>query len=167
MKAFLILSLTALALSAEANELGGLWQDSDTGSTIRFVSVKGMDRFTSTQKFVHPNGNYLYSTTKILQVPRTGKNSRMGSISYYDSRGCSFENLPVNVEFQTDDEVNLLITTPRYKFQTLTTTRDEYNTCRTAAGYYYRCGRPRPTVSHRCKILDYIQEPFALSRHHR
>ena len=164
MKTLALIAFTLLSLHAKAHDLKGLWQDVESGDLVRFITVSGSDHYTSKMDYVEPDGRLSYTISQVAKIPRNGSRLRHGTISYYDSRGCSFENLPLTVEFHGKNEVSILTTTPRYKYQKITVTVDGYLTCRTPSGHYYRCGRPKPTVNHRCKVLEYVQEPNALSR---
>lgn len=79
-----------------------------------------------------------------------------GQMDYFDSRGCAFENLEFEGEFQTADEVNLLITYPRYRILTITSGDQTSN-------------RPHryPPTTHtqiQCELVDHIQIPIQLKR---
>lgn len=134
--------------SASAADLAGRWMNTTDGSLIRFLRVDGSIRQQSSQRFTYPGERTAYSIDQSVIFPDTGSDRLEGSVDFRDSRGCTFKALPVIAEFQSDDTVNVLMTVPRYKFQTITSREN---------------GRPR--VSHACRVLEYVEVPVELIRY--
>ncbi len=113
MKSLLFLGLI-LSSQVFAQNLAGRWRNTDDGSLINFLSLDGAIREYSTQKFTNPRGALLYTIGQAVTLPDSGERRVEGFVDFYDSRGCSFEGLPVLVEFQNLRTINVLMTVPRY-----------------------------------------------------
>lgn len=165
-KSLLFLSLI-FSTGAFATELAGKWRNTTDGSIISFLSVNQSVYQYSSQKFTYPNGSVAYTIDQAVTLPSTGEDKLEGTVDFYDSRGCSFKDLPVIVEFQDARTVNVLMTVPRYKFQTITTGEPYYRP-RYCQGPYgtYICGSTRvnPSVSHSCRVLEYVDVPVELKK---
>lgn len=136
--------LPTLALAAD---LTGRWRNTGDGTVVNFLRVGGQIHQYNSSNYTDQWGRLQYKIDQRLTLPATGEERLSGVASFYDSRGCSFKDLPVTLEFQSDVTINVLMTVPRYKFQTLTERRDRYSP---------------PTVRTRCRILEYVEVPVEL-----
>ncbi len=136
------------SFSAFAGDLSGRWRNSEDGTVVNFIRINGSYKQYSSAKYTYPNGRLAYTIDQSISIPVIDDSKLEGSVDFLDSRGCSFKELPVLVEFQDKKRVNFLLTVPRYKFQTITT-GDRYN--------------PR-SVRNACRVLEYVEVPIELIR---
>lgn len=146
MKSFIALFL--LSSSAFAYDLGGRWMNTKDGTVVNFIKVKDTYRQYSSASFTDQWGRLQYKIDQNVVIIASGTENLEGSVTFYDSRGCTFKDLPLVVEFQSGNTVSILMTVPRYKFQTITD----------------RTYPRRPTVRHNCRVLEYVDVPVELIR---
>ncbi len=161
----LLVSFTAHAGSFD---LAGLWE---TGSnSVEFLEIENNLYTQTTEKFVFPDGDLSHSISQSFKIPKVSSATQSGTVDIYDSRGCSFTGLEVKLEFRNSNEVNFLITYPRYKIVTITTgpTSGHYRPiyCDSPYGRLYVCGREyvRPNQRQECRLVEYVQTPVKLTR---
>ena len=142
---FLFLGTT----SVFAGDLSGRWRNSQDGTVVNFIKINGSYKQHSSARYNYPGGRLAYTIDQAISIPVSDDSWQEGEVAFFDSRGCSFKNLPVTVEFQSSRKVNFLLTVPRYKFQTITT------------GERFR---PR-SVRHTCRVLEYVEVPVELIRY--
>ena len=168
MKYLFFLLLSTQALASNFN-LSGIW---DTGNnSVEFISIDGTLYTQTTERFVFPDGSLSHTIQQSLKIPKSNTAIQSGTVDIFDSRGCSFPELPVKLEFQSADVVNFLITYPRYKVVTITTGPTEgYYRPRYCESPYsrrpYICGREwvRPNQRQECRLVEYVQTPITLRR---
>ncbi|MES2525962.1 MAG: hypothetical protein V4598_02705 [Bdellovibrionota bacterium] len=129
--------------TAFAGDLSGRWQNSEDGTIVNFIAINGNLRQYNSANYNYPNGRLAYKIDQAITIPHTGGDRLQGKVDFYDSRGCTFKDLPVFAEFQNENTVNFLLTVPRYKFQTITQGR---------------------SVRHACRVLEYVEVPVELIR---
>lgn len=145
-----LLTIYDLAL-AGTFDLGGSWLRSQAGpdeKPIQFISVGTQFRSHSSERFVFENGRLSHTIDQSVKINKT---DLTGTVSFYDSRGCSFKDLDVIVEVQGQDVVNVLMTVPRYKFVTISRTPQN------------RWERPT-VIRTECRVLEYVEVPVQLYR---
>lgn len=116
----LLLTLTSSALAQDFN-LSGDWISTNSHHSLKFILVGNTYHLSSQERFVYPNRSLSHTIDQHLKVPRLHTRSIKGSVDFYDSRGCSFKDLPVKIYFESPDVVNVLMTVPRYVVQKITT----------------------------------------------
>ncbi len=170
----ILLTLTSSAMAQEF-DLAGNWVSTTSQDLLRFISMENNFHFSSQERFVFPNRTLSHTIDQHVVIPKSYARSIQGSVNFYDSRGCSFKNLPVKVYFETPEVVNVLMTVPRYVVQRISTGpvngyyRPVY--C-TAPGRYgrtphqYICGSEyvRPNVRVECRLLEHVELPVQLVR---
>lgn len=170
---FLIIA-SMLISSAFAQELSGNWIKTDDHSAkpIQFIKVNGQYYFHGQERYVFPDGQLSHTIDQSLKITSFDEVSFKGTVDFFDSRGCTYKDLPVVGEFQNEDVINVLMTVPRYKVVTITTSRnDPYERPRFCPlpypqrGYYV-CGVQQVILSRRteCQLLENIEIPVQLER---
>lgn len=170
----LLLTLTSSALAQDFN-LSGDWISTNSHHSLKFILVGNTYHLSSQERFVYPNRSLSHTIDQHLKVPRLHTRSIKGSVDFYDSRGCSFKDLPVKIYFESPDVVNVLMTVPRYVVQKITTGpvdgyyRPRYCTAPGRYGrpsYQYICSSEyvRPSVRVECRLLEHIEIPVQLER---
>lgn len=160
--------------SAFAQELSGTWRKTDGSESkpVQFIKVNGQYYFHGQERFVYPDGQLSHTIDQSLKITAFDEVSFKGTVDFFDSRGCVYKNLPVVGEFQNEDLINVLMTVPRYKVVTITTSRnDPYERPRYCPlpyprhGYYV-CGVQQEVISRRteCQLLENIEVPVQLER---
>lgn len=139
-----------LSTSAFAHDLSGRWVNTDDGTVVNFLRIGNEYRQSNTSQYRDQWGRLDYTIQQMMTLPVSSDNTVEGKVSFYDSRGCSFKDLKVVVESRSETSLNVLVTVPRYKFQTITEQRDRYS---------------RPTVRFNCRVLEYVEVPVELSRY--
>ena len=151
---FALLTVYDLALAAESFDLRGSWMRSNAQEgekAIQFIKIGETYRATSQERFVFENGRLSHTIDQSVKIIKLEGSELHGTVDFYDSRGCSFKNLEVLVEFQNEQTVNVLMTVPRYKFLTYTRTPENR--------------WDRPTVLRtECKVLEYVEVAVQLYR---
>jgi hypothetical protein len=165
-----ILYLLFLSTSAHAFDLAGTW---DAGTkAVEFIEVEDTLYTQTTERFVFPDGELSHSIQQSFKIAKSTSRIQVGTVDIFDSRGCSFKDLEVKLQFQSADEVNFLITYPRYKIVTITTgpTSGHYRPVYCASPYPrgrpYVCGREyvRPSQRQECRLVEYVKTPVTLRR---
>jgi hypothetical protein len=172
MKFLFLIILSFLSLNVLAKDLSGVWYDASEphGKPIRFIKFKDTFQFTGKEKFVFENGSFSHSIDQTVKLKFISENEIEGSIDVFDSRGCTFKNLPAVGEFQNDREVSFILTYPRYNVVKITTgpTNPYYRNvyCTNSYGYQYICGRERvkPSVRYECKLIENVEVPVLIRR---
>lgn len=178
MKKLLILLLTfPLTSWALDYDLSGVWISSSSSPDhpVEFIPVDGVFHYYSQETYVFPNREVSHTIDQSLKVISDNSPIIEGSVDFYDSRGCSFKDLPVKGEFAGKDVVNFLVTVPRYKTVRITTGptsgyyRPIYCTAPGRYGrrpYQYICDHEyvRPNVRTECRLLEYVEVPVQLKR---
>jgi hypothetical protein len=158
-----MMTMTAALL---ASQLSGVWENTETGTSVKFVSINGSDHAQVREDYRNREGQIAYTITQSVRVPHSQSSVRKGEVDFYDSRGCSYKKLPVTFEFSNDYEVNVLMTVPRYKVTNQTTYTNEYRTryCRSRHGSYYVCGRYRipKDIKFTCELIEHVEVPVTL-----
>lgn len=145
-----IITLLLVSTSAFAHDLAGRWVNTEDGTVVSFLKIGGEIRQRNTSFYKDQWGRIEYTIEQQLTLPVTGAKRVEGKVTFFDSRGCSFKDLPVVAEFQNESLLNVLVTVPRYKFQTITESRDRYS---------------RPSVRYNCRVLEYVEVPVELERY--
>lgn len=169
-----LLTLASSALAQEFNLSGG-WISTHTQELVRFIPLENNYHFSSQEKFVFPNGTLSHTIDQHVVLPKISNRSIQGSVDFYDSRGCSFRNLPVQIYFETPEVVNVLMSVPRYVVQRISTGpvngyhRPVYCTAPGRYGrtpYRYICGSEyvRPNVRVECRLLEQVETAVQLVR---
>lgn len=133
--------------ASETFDLRGAWYRTDgyyTERPVEFILLKDYYYTETTEVFYYPGRRGSYS---IKQSIKLRKDTLEGTVTFFDSRGCSFRNLPVLGEVQGPNAVGFLITVPRYKFRTVT---------KASTGEVLR---------NECRILEYVEVPVRLNRY--
>lgn len=173
---FLLLSIPLSSWAIE-HDLSGVWLSSNANADnpVEFISVDGVYHFYSQETYVFPNQEVSHTIDQSLKIMIEDSSAIVGSVDFYDSRGCSFKDLPVKGEFASADVVNFLVTVPRYKTVRITTGptsgyyRPIYCTAPGRYGrppYQYICDHEyvRPNVRVECRLLEYVEVPVQLKR---
>lgn len=159
-----------LSTSAFAFELAGTW-DTDSNE-VEFIEVDGTLYTQTTERFVFPDGELSHTIQQSFKIPKSTSTIQTGTVDIFDSRGCSYQNLDVKLQFQSEDVVNFLITYPRYKIVTITTGptsgyyRPVYCNSPYPRGRPYICRREyvRPSQRQECRLVEYVKTPVTLRR---
>ena len=170
----ILLTLTSSAFAQEF-DLSGNWITANSQGFLRFISMENDYHYSSQEKFVFPNRTLSHTIDQHVVIPKIDARSIQGRVDFYDSRGCSFKNLPVKIYFQTPEVVNVLMTVPRYVVQRISTGpvngyyRPVYCTAPGRYGrtpYQYICGSEyvRPNVRVECRLLEHVEIPVQLER---
>lgn len=166
---FVLISL--YSFTAMAADLSGKWinlRDS-AAKPISFVKIKDHYYFHSQERFIFTDGRLSHTIDQSVKIKVSNENTLEGTVDFYDSRGCSFKDYAVVVEFQRDDLANVLMTVPRYKFVTTTVTNQQYDRpryCRDPYNRVYICGREPVVVSRtsECRLMEKIEVPVELQK---
>lgn len=145
-----VIALLLVSTSAFAYDLSGRWVNTEDGTVVYFLKIGNEFRQRNSSSYNDQWGRLDYTIDQQITLPVTTAGRVEGKVSFFDSRGCSFRDLPVVFEFQNETSVNALVTVPRYKFRTITESRDRYS---------------RPAVRHSCRVLEYVEVPVELSRY--
>lgn len=174
-----MLLISTLAFGSDFS-LEGVWKFSDgDGKPVRFVTTSEEVTSLTTQKFVKPDGTLEYKIDQQMSFDVSGAQDQEGVVNFYDSRGCSFENLEVKASFQSPKIINFLITIPRYKVVTYSNGpmngywapqyceyQGPIRYGQHPTSYRYVCGRrfikPRKRID--CQLIEYIKVPVQLKR---
>lgn len=156
---------------AQAFELVGFWKnlESPGEKPLQFIKISNAYHFHSQERFVFPDGAVSHTIDQSVKLVQASETTLTGSVDFYDSRGCSFKNFPVTVEFQNADVASVLMTVPRYQYVTTTVYRpDSYERpryCRYPGGIYI-CGSEPVVISRRseCRLLETVEIPVTLER---
>jgi hypothetical protein len=163
------LFITTQALATQFS-LPGSW---NTGANwVEFIEVDGIVYTQTTERFVYPDGELSHTIQQSMKIQKSGAAVQTGTVDIFDSRGCSYADLPVKLQFRTKDVVSFLITSPRYKIVTITTGptsgyyRPVYCDSPYPRGNPYICGREyvRPNQRRECRLVEYVQTPITLRR---
>jgi hypothetical protein len=170
---FILLGLST-ATFAMNYSLKGKWrlEGERFSKPLIFMEFDGVTHEYTQQKFVNPNGTLQYTIDQALKLVPSSDGGYEGTVDFYDSRGCSFTDLPVIVSFISKEAVNVLMTVPRYKVLKITTghssSYDGPLYCQGVNPYPYRyvCGRQSDLKSTRteCELLETIEVPVRLNR---
>lgn len=180
MKTLLLTLLVLVSTSAFAFNLEGQWgiqgNEYEEGA-VRFMSVDGASFAHTQESFVFPNGNLSHTIDQSVKVTVSPEGKIEGTVDFYDSRGCSYKDYKVSGEFRSNDEVNFVMTIPRYKIVQITVGHAGYYYdrplfCWARSAYYpyqsyrYICGREQAHRSTRqeCRLVETVQVPVSLLR---
>lgn len=176
MKTIIITCLVFLSPLALAADLSGLWEKTFSERVerpVHFILVDGFYRTSSQERFVFESGELSHTINQHVKITPAESELLSGTVDFYDSRGCSFTKLPVKVEFQNEDLVNILMTVPRYKYVTISSGpagRRRYPVyCTDYYGRSYICSYewrrlPPRSVRSECQVLEYVEVPVQLER---
>ncbi len=168
----LILGLISVSSFGSDYSLSGVWYNvADThAKPIRFIKIGDTFHFNGQEKFLNENGTLAYTIDQTVKLQLTAEGTISGSIDVFDSRGCSYKNLPAVGEFTESKEVNLLLTYPRYRVVKITVgPRQPYYRnvyCESPYGYRYVCGRERVNTHTRteCELLEKVEVPVQIRK---
>jgi len=168
----LFIMIFSFALLASDFTLNGTWFNvSDTNSKpIRFIKMGDVFHFTGQERFVYQNGTLSHTIDQTVKLKINGSQTITGTVDVFDSRGCSYKGLPVQGEIQSDNEVALLLTYPRYRVVKITFgPKDPYYRnvyCTNYYGYRYVCGRERigPNTRTECELVEKVEVPVLIKR---
>lgn len=158
MKMFGLLCVAmSLSFSAMAYDLKGHWMHSTAkpdDQVINFIFINNMYRAYVKEEIINRNGSPSHTIEQSLRIFPVNENSLRGELDIFDSRGCSFKNYEVTVEFESADRANFLMTLPRYKIVTYTSGSTTSNYPRTSTGH----------SRSECVLVDTIEVPVQLIR---
>lgn len=162
-----------------AQTLSGEWVNlsSNNYNTVHLIDIDGKSYLNTHQDYIYPNGELAYRVDQAAQLKQDGERVT-GNISYYDSRGCSFTDLPIRGQVREDNGVEvleLLVTTPRYRTVTITTGnhRGYYRPiyCEVPRRYHrapqrYICGHEyvRPSQRRECRLIETVEVAIKLEK---
>jgi hypothetical protein len=175
MKLILLLSFFCFSFVAHCGELAGRWLKTNASpqeKPVDFIRINREYYFHGQEKYIFQSGKLSHTIDQSVKITSLQDGTFQGTVDFFDSRGCVYKNLSVTGEFQHADLVNVLMTVPRYRVITITTTRnDPYERpryCRVPyPGYgYYVCGTQREVIARRmeCQLIDYVEVPVQLER---
>lgn len=168
---FVFISLFSFA--AMASDLSGQWLNlrDPSAKPISFIKIKDHYYFHSQERFVFPDGRLSHTIDQSVKIKVSNGNTLEGTVDFYDSRGCSFKDYSVVVEFQREDLANVLMSVPRYKFVTTTVTNQQYDRPRYCRDPYhpnrvYICGREPVVISRssECRLMEKVEVPVELQK---
>lgn len=171
----LCLALAAsLSSFAQSIVMEGKWRlESDRFSKpLVFMEIDNVTHEYSQEKFMNPNGTLAYTIDQAVKLIPSETGGYEGSVDFFDSRGCSYRDLAIKVEFTSPNGANILMTVPRYKVKKITTGHssryDGPLFCQGANPYPYRyvCGRQSDLRSTRteCELVETVEIPVRLIR---
>ena len=177
MKTIIFTTLLLLSHLCLASDLSGRWMRAQAPAgekPINFILVDHFYRFTGQERFVFENGELSHTIDQSVKIAYKSDDSLEGTVDFFDSRGCSFKNLSVKAQLQNPDTLNVLMTVPRYKIVTISagSSREErhpvycwdhYYQRRYVCGHEWRPSKPR-SVTHECRLLEYVEVPVQLLR---
>lgn len=174
MKFLIAVFLTSSAFAHTTFDLAGKWQKTTgTGheAPVHFIKINGQYHYHGKENYVFQDGRLSHTIDQDVKIHSLNGDMFEGTVSFFDSRGCSYKNLKVTGEFQNESVVNILMTVPRYQVVTVTTRRNtpaRPRYCRVpypGRGYYV-CGHIPEVVSRRteCRLLEYVEVPVQLER---
>lgn len=82
---------------------------------IQFIQIGGTFRAQTQERFVYQNGRLSHTIDQSVKIYASEGNILYGVVDFYDSRGCTFKGLDVQVDVQNFRVVNVLMTVPRYQ----------------------------------------------------
>jgi hypothetical protein len=111
----LLLTVSLLSSSAFAADLAGKWLNTSDRSVMNFTRIGRDYNEHTTVQYSYPNGLPAYTFAKVLTAHQTSENSLKGKIDFVDSRGCSFRQYPVTLEFKDNNLIHVQMTVPHYQ----------------------------------------------------
>ncbi|WP_408096264.1 hypothetical protein ACJVC5_14590 [Peredibacter sp. HCB2-198] len=174
----LVVGFISFSALAEDFDLRGLWMRTIAEPEERpltFIQVNGVYYTRSQERFVYPNGTLSHTIDQSVKLTVTPEGEVNGTVDFFDSRGCSYRNLPVTGEFQSADLIGFLMTVPRYRIVTITAgNHSRYQHpiyCDAHIPYYpyryrYICGyeNRQLSVSRECQLIETVEVPVQLQR---
>lgn len=115
---FTLFTVYNLALAGESFDLRGSWMRSNAQEgerAIQFIQIGGTFRAQTQERFVYQNGRLSHTIDQSVKIYASEGNILYGVVDFYDSRGCTFKGLDVQVDVQNFRVVNVLMTVPRYQ----------------------------------------------------
>lgn len=173
MKKIFTLLISFSVFSAVASDLSGQWINLQDYSAkpVTFIKIKDHFFFHSQEKFVFPDGRLSHTIDQSVKIKVSSEDTLLGTVDFYDSRGCSFNDYDVVVQFQRDDLANILMTVPRYKFVTTTVSNQQYDRPRYCKdprnpNRIYICGREPVVISRtsECRLMEKVEVPVQLQK---
>lgn len=177
---FIGLLVMSASLQAQTPGLAGKWQIESSPATrpLRFVDVEGAAYTLTTERFVTADGKLAYKVDQATTLELGSDSKVSGTVSFFDSRGCSFPDLEVKGSLQ-GERLTLLMTIPRYKVMSVSSGPLEgyyapryceyqgpvrYGSHPTS--YRYVCGRRfiKPQKRILCDLIETVQVPVELVR---
>lgn len=171
----LFINYLPIANSSVSKDLSGEWY-SNNGHEYPFnlVTVGGTTYNHGETKYVYPDGRLAYIGTQSSKLNLSGDGSSIvGTSDFFDSRGCSYTNMPITGTLRDEDTIHLVIDIPRYAYVTTTRSRrvrrhmPTYCYTNTPYRRRYICGTRWQTTSvkYECRLLNVIKSTEILRRY--
>lgn len=177
LKFLTVILITKFSYSLSEINLNGWWVNSTNQQLVNLVNVDGVIHIHNETKYIYPNGNLSHTLIQSSKIQHISKdNSFDGHISYFDSRGCSYEELQLRVEIWDENTLNIVYEVPLYQYVKTTKSRKPRNYrhhyCTAHYPYLtYRANhfcslneRDLITVKSECRLINIVEKTVQLTR---
>lgn len=170
-----IITYLPIANSNVFSDLSGEWYSNNgQNDPISLVTVDGTTYFHGETKYLYPDGRLAYIGTQSSKLNLSADGSSIvGTIDFFDSRGCSYTNMAIRGNLTGGDTLHLVVDIPRYSYVRITRSRRARRRmpryCYTNMPYprRYICGSQWEEISvkYECRLLNTIKSTVILRRY--